>query len=240
MSTSQPTGGAPLTARPAPLGFLLDVDNTLLDNDGVKEWLATRLREALGEEGSALFWELYESVRRERDVVDLPLTAARYAERGGYNAAVVPGVLEGVPFADFLYPHALETLRRLDTLGAVAILTDGDQVFQRRKIERSGIAAAVEGNVLIYTHKQQHLTEVADFQPVDHSVIVDDKADILRDVKEAMGARVTTVHVTQGHYARAPLPDGFRPDITVQAIGDLLTMDARDFMRTDGSIDGEG
>lgn len=226
------------------LGFLLDVDNTLLDNDALKEYLAALLRNTLGDEGAARFWTLYEEVRKERDVVDLPLTAQRYAARSGDGETTPEGqlqqtlntldslnrLLDTLPFDRFVYPHTFETLRYLATLGAVGILSDGDLVFQRKKIERSGLAAAVAGHVLIYTHKEQHLDEVTAAQPSHHSVLIDDKARILGDVKAALGARVSTVHVLQGHYARDPLPPGFRPDITVEAIGDLRMVGPARFM----------
>lgn len=213
------------------LGFLLDVDDTLLDNDALKEYLDGALRTILGAEGAARFWALYEEVRQARDVVDLPLTAQRYGLDTQDPAAArqIDQLLDTVPFRRFLYPGALDTLRYLGTLGAVAILSDGDQVFQRRKIERSGIEAAVGGNVLIYTHKEEHLAEVSAFQPADHAVLIDDKARILAEVKETLGARVTVVHVLQGHYAREPLPAGFQPDLTVPAIGDLQHVEAARF-----------
>jgi len=216
------------------LGFLLDVDNTLLDNDALKDYLARQLQQALGASGAERFWQLYEVVRKERDVVDLPLTAQRYAEGSGDLAALatITGIYDSIPFARFVYPHAIETLQHLETLGLATILSDGDLVFQRQKIERSGIAAAVNDRVLIYTHKQQHLTEVAAYQPADRSVIVDDKAAILHDVKSLLGEKVTTVHVRQGHYARDPLPTGFQADITVDAIGDLRGLSAQDFLRS--------
>ena len=213
------------------LGFLLDVDNTLLDNDALKDYLSERLREALGSEGADTFWQLYEEVRHQRDVVDLPLTVERYVVRSNDATAGtrLRQVLDTIPFPDFVYPHALETLQRLKTLGATTILSDGDSVFQARKIERSGLAAAVDNHVLIYIHKEDHLDEVATAQPADHSVIVDDKARILANVKRILGERVTTVHVLQGHYAHQEVPGGFTPDIEVQGIGDLRALDAARF-----------
>ncbi len=213
------------------LGFLLDVDNTLLDNDALKSYLSDRLQETLGAEGATMFWELYEEVRHARDVVDLPLTVERYVVRTGDAAAgtALRRVLDTIPFARFVYPHALDTLDHLKTLGATTILSDGDSVFQARKIERSGLAAAVDNHVLIYIHKEDHLDEVAMAQPADHTVLVDDKARILANVKRILGDRVTTVHVLQGHYAHESVPDGFTPDIEVQDIGDLRAMDAARF-----------
>jgi len=213
------------------LGFLLDVDNTLLDNDALKDYLTTQLHETLGAEGASAFWQLYEEVRRQRDVVDLPLTVERYVGRTGDAATGtrLRAVLDTIPFSRFVYPHTFEALRHLKTLGATTILSDGDSVFQPRKIERSGLAAAVDNHVLIYTHKEEHLDEVARAQPADHNVIVDDKARILANVKRILDQRVTTVHVLQGHYARETVPGGFTPDIEVAGIGDLRAMDAARF-----------
>ena len=221
----------------ARLSFLLDVDNTLLDNDAMKEHLAAELRSILGDEGAARFWTLYEEVRSERDVVDLPLTARRYGEAVGdrTTTAAIERILDTLPFARFLYPHALETLRHLAALGATGILSDGDAVFQRRKIERSGLAAAVQGHVLIYVHKEEHLDEVARYQPAVHRVLIDDKARILCEVKQRLGDGITTVHVLQGHYAAEPLPEGFDPDVTVAAIGDLRAFDAARFWPAGGA-----
>ncbi len=215
------------------LGFLLDVDNTLLDNDALKGYLSTQLRQTLGEQGAATFWGLYEDVRRQRDVVDLPLTVERYVRQGGDATAgtTLRRVLDTIPFDRFVYPYALETLRYLKTLGMTTILSDGDSVFQARKIERSGLAAAVDNHVLIYIHKEDHLDEVAHAQPADHTVLVDDKARILANVKRILGERVTTVHVLQGHYAHEAAPDDFTPDIEVQDIGGLRGMDADRFSR---------
>lgn len=220
--------------RAGRLSFMLDVDNTLLDNDALKEYLTAELRGALGDDGAARFWDLYEVVRRERDVVDLPLTAQRYGAAVGdpSQRTAIERILETIPFQRFVYPHALDVLRYLDTLGQVGILSDGDEVFQRRKIERSGLAAAVNGCVLIYKHKEEHLDEVARCHPSDHAVLIDDKARILCDVKAILGHRLTVVHVRQGHYGQEPLPAGFRPDVDVAAIGDLQGMPAARFWQT--------
>lgn len=213
------------------LSFLLDVDDTLLDNDALKEYLADELRATLGTANAERFWTVYEDVRHERDVVDLPLTARRYAEAAGdpQIAAAIDHLYQTIPFQSFVYPHAFETLRHLARLGTTGILSDGDSVFQRLKIERSGLGAAVDGRVLIYIHKEGHLDAVAKAWPADHTVIVDDKARILAAVAGLLGERVTTVHVLQGHYAHEPLPPGFQADITVPAIGDLRALEADRF-----------
>lgn len=205
------------------LGFLLDVDDTLLDNDALKNDMSSRLRAALGDAGVALFWQDYEVVRAEQDVVDLPHTASHYAARVGdpTTQAAILAALDAIPFAQFLYPTALATIAYLKSLGMVTILSDGDQVFQHNKVERSGLGGAVDQRVLIYKHKQDHLAEVQQRQPVAHQVLIDDKAQVLAAVKELWGEHVTTVHVRQGHYASLPLPAGFVPDLVVDSIGDV-------------------
>ncbi len=216
---------------PERLSFWLDVDNTLLDNDALKDYLDAQVRAMLGEDEAARFWALYEEVRQERDVVDLPLTVRRYAARAG-NAAHGPALeqmLETVSFSDFLYPHTLDVVRHLRDLGTVGILSDGDEEYQPRKIEGSGLGAAVDGQVLIYIHKEDHLDAVMARWPAEHYVLVDDKSRILDTVARLLGDKITTVHVRQGHYGREPWPPGFQPDIDVASIGDLLTIGAESF-----------
>ena len=208
------------------LSVMFDCDNTLLDNDALKEYLAAELRAALGDDGAARFWQIYEDVRRDRDVVDLPLTAHRFAAQAAQPdaEATITQILEGVPFRRFVYPGVFAMLRHVRSFAEAGILSDGDDVFQPRKIEQAGLAAAVGGRVLIFTHKENHLAQVAARWPAEHAVMVDDKARILAALKDLLGARLTTVHVLQGHYAGEPMPPGFRPDITLQHIGELGNM----------------
>ena len=143
------------------LVFLLDVDNTLIDNDRVKADLQTQIVRLVGTEGGARFWVLYDEVRREQDYVDFPRTLQRFRdefpdERG---FAQLASLLLCYPYERCLFPGALEAVAHLKTLGSVAILSDGDPVFQPAKIARAGLAEAVDGNVLIYAHKEQHVDE---------------------------------------------------------------------------------
>src|SRR5262249_5074473 len=137
---------------PGQFSFWLDVDNTLLDNDALKDYLDAQVKAILGGDEAASFWALYEEVREERDVGDLPLTVRRYAARAGNadHGAALEHMLESVPFSTFLYPHSLEVIHHLRTLGTVGILSDGDEEYQPRKIERSGLGAAVDHQMLIY------------------------------------------------------------------------------------------
>jgi len=230
---------------PPRLTFLLDVDNTLLDNDGAKADLAARLRALLGEEGERRFWEIYEAVRRERGMVNIPLTLARYEAEGGLMVAGCPppeegaerercfalaDLLMGFPYDRFLFPGALDAIAYLRRLGRVAILSDGDPTFQPSKIWRAGLDNVVDGAVLVFDHKEDHLDEVVAAFPADHFVLVDDKPDILTAVRARLRLPLTTVLLRRGRYAAA-LPPGPWPgaDITLDAIADLTTLTAEDF-----------
>ena len=130
------------------------------------------------------------------------------------------------PFAERLYPGALDVLRHVSPVGLPVILTDGDVVFQPHKIQRSGLGDAVDGRILLYVHKEQSLDDVARRFPADHYVMVDDKVRILTAMKAAWGNRVTTVFPRQGHYAHAADVATFpAPDVTVERIADLLALD---------------
>lgn len=220
------------------LAFFLDVDNTLLANDEVKENLDHQLRQALGDTLARRFWDIYEEVRLECSVVDIPLSLTRLRaavpeeQMNEQTYQHVHTIFDTYPFFQNLYPHALETLHHLRHLGLTVIVSDGDQYFQEEKIVSSHLAEAVEGRVLIYTHKQQHLEEILQHYPAEHYVMVDDKASILADSAAVLGKRLTTVFVKQGKYARVPLSANFTPTISVDHIGDLRALSAEDFLRT--------
>jgi FMN phosphatase YigB (HAD superfamily) len=221
----------------ARLAFLLDVDNTLLANDEVKENLDHQLRTALGPDLTERFWEIYEQVRHERGVVDIPLSLTRLRaavpetqmDEATYQR--VHQIFDHYPFFQNLYPHVIETLHYLGELGQTIIVSDGDQYFQAEKIKSSHLAEAVGGRVLIYTHKQQHLEEIFQRYPAEHYVMIDDKAQILAESKALLNGRLTTVFVRQGKYAREPLPANFAPDLSVEHIGDLRSLTAERFLR---------
>jgi FMN phosphatase YigB (HAD superfamily) len=205
--------------------FLLDVDNTLLDNDRAKADVARAIAELVGPERAARFWSLYEEVRDEGGVVDYPEALRRFRRAfpdESRLADVDRRVLE-VPFERYLYPRALDVIARLWQIGEPAILSDGDRVYQPMKIERAGLLLAVRGNVLVYEHKEDHLVEVQRRFPADHYVHVDDKTALLARTKASLGDRVTTVHVRQGSYASDDA-DGAPPDIAVARIADVLAI----------------
>jgi FMN phosphatase YigB (HAD superfamily) len=208
---------------------LLDVDNTLLDNDRVTLDLRRFLNGQIGPERTQRYWELFEELREELGYADYLGALQRY--RGDYprdpNVLKLSQYLIDYPFANRLYPQSLDVIESLKALGTVGVLSDGDVVFQPRKVDRSGIWDAVDGNVLIYVHKEHELDDVEARMPADHYVVVDDKLRILAAVKEIWGDRVTTVFPRQGHYALDPkIVSSYPPaDVTVERIGELLQVD---------------
>jgi len=214
------------------IAFLLDVDNTLLDNDKVKADLLARIEALLGTEHGETFWRFYEDVRRELDYVDLPHTLRHFADTypDEPRFAELAALVLFYPFESCLYPRALDVVEHLRTLGEVAILSDGDPVFQPAKIARAGLAAAVHGQVLIYPHKEDHLDDVRRRVPAQQYVFVDDKPNVLSVIKKRCGADVKSVHVVQGKYALASQPHDYPdPDIQVQQVAELLDYDALAF-----------
>ena len=210
---------------PSDIVFLLDVDNTLLDNDAVIEDLRRHLRDAFGGESERRYWEIFEQLRRELGYADYLGALQRYRVEHPRDPQLlrVSLFLLHYPFADRLYPGVLPLIAQLKQHGPVVILSDGDVVFQPRKVERSGLWAAVEGHVLIYIHKEQMLDDVAERYPAARYVMVDDKVRILAAMKEVWRERLTTVFVRQGHYAHdAELIRSAMPaDVTIERIADL-------------------
>jgi FMN phosphatase YigB (HAD superfamily) len=205
--------------------FLIDVDNTLLDNDQAKADVALAIRALVGLDRAARFWSLYEKVRDEYGVVDYPETLRRFRRTFPEVSGLtdVDRAVLDISFERYLYPGALEVIAHLWRLGEPAILSDGDRVYQPMKIERAGILLAVRGNVLVYEHKEDHLAEVQRRFPADRYVHIDDKAALLARTRASLGDLVTTVHVRQGHYA-TEIASGAPPDIVVERIADVLTI----------------
>jgi FMN phosphatase YigB (HAD superfamily) len=208
--------------------FLVDVDNTLLDNDSVIADLRRHLVEKFGADCDRRYWELFEQLRTELGYADYLGALQRYRDEHPREMHVleISLFLLHYPFADRVYPGALEAIRALQPRGRVVILSDGDVVFQPRKIERSGLWAAVEGEVLIFIHKEQMLDEVERRYPARRYVMIDDKLRILAAMKNVWGERLTTVFVRQGHYAHEPQHlDGFpAADVTIEQIAHALDL----------------
>ena len=215
--------------------FLFDVDNTLIDNDRAKKDLSARIATLLGEAGERRFWELYEEVRRERGLVNIPLILARFGEELAADPSLdderrhlrfaLADIVMGFPYREYLYPGALDAVRKARARGPVAVLSEGDATFQPHKIWRTGLDPEVDGNVLVFDRKLDHLDEMTAAFPADHYVLVEDKPDILTTVKRALGSRVTTVLVRQGKYGQAPLSEDVPPDLVFDSIGALAESD---------------
>ena len=219
--------------------FLLDVDNTLLDNDWIILDLRRHLESAFGIASSGRYWAIFEALRAELGYADYLGALQRYradAEHGGSNderLLLMSSFLIDYPFAERLYPRALEVIAHLGRFGPTVILSDGDVVFQPRKVQRSGLWDAVGGRVLIYVHKEQMLETVQRQHPARHYVMVDDKVRLLTAVKAVLGNRLTTVFPRQGHYAHDPVNTSLypTPDVSVEHIGELADLADLDFSR---------
>ncbi len=212
-----------------PIVFLLDVDNTLLDNDRIADDLRDHLDREFGTQRQQRYWEIFEELREELGYADYLGALQRY--RVEYiddpRLLMMSAFLVDYPFADRLYPHALDVIRHLGQFGKTVILSDGDVVFQPRKIQRSGIWDAVESRVLIYIHKEMMLDAMQKHYPAKRYVMIDDKLRLLDAMKKVLGDRLTTVFPRQGHYAHDPKIVAEFPaaDISVDSIGDLVGHD---------------
>jgi len=218
-----------MLSRPLDIVFLFDVDNTLIDNDRVQADLKEHLEQSYGVAARDRYWEILEQLRNELGYVDYLGALERFRIETIHRPDVLrmSSWLVDYPFADRLYPDALAAVKHVRQWGTAVILSDGDAVFQPRKVERSGLWHAFDNRVLIYVHKEQELDDVERFYPADHYVLIDDKLRILAAVKKIWGQRVTTVFPKQGHYAHDPkILAEFPPaDIELARIGDLITCD---------------
>jgi len=222
----------PRPAR-AKIVFLFDVDNTLLDNDQVIADLSKHLQREVGPGRARAYWAIFEQLRTRLGYADYLGALQRYRSEYPHDLGLldVSRFLINYPFANRLFPNSLDVITHVRQWGTAVLLTDGDVVFQPRKIERSGLLEAVDGHTLIYVHKERELADVAARYPADHYVMVDDKLRLLAAIKTVWGRRVTTVFVRQGHYARDPKMLAARPpaDVSVGRIGDLLELDPARF-----------
>jgi len=213
--------------------FLLDVDNTLLDNDRFAADLGDRLEQSFGASERERYWAIFGRLREQLGLADY--LASLQAFRTGLDdhpdlLAMSEFLLE-YPFAARLFPRALEAVAHLNTLGRPVVLSDGDIVFQPRKIQRSGISEAVGGRVMIYLHKERVLDHMQRRYPARHYVMVDDKPNLLAAMKSILKGKLTTVFVRQGHYALAAESNSVEPapDMSIERIGDLINHTLSDF-----------
>jgi FMN phosphatase YigB (HAD superfamily) len=214
--------------------FLLDVDNTLLDNDCVTADLKIHMNREFGKESGDLYWVLLDELRNELGYTDYLGALQRYRLATKYDPRLleVSSFLVDYPFESRLYPGSLDVIQHLRQWGPTVILSDGDVVFQPRKIQRSGLWEAVEGRVLIYIHKEQMLDDVKRRYPANHYVMVDDKLRILAAMKKSWLEQLTTVFPRQGHYAHDAriLAEYPAADITIDSIGTLSDYDFQAFI----------
>ena len=218
--------------------FLFDVDNTLIDNDRVAADLKRHLKETVGEGCEQRYWDIFEKLRTELGYADYLGALQRYRVEQPREPKLleVSYFMINYPFANRLYPESLDAVEHAKQLGRAAILSDGDVVFQPRKVDRSGLYDMFEGHVLIYVHKEAELADVEAKYPADRYVMVDDKVRLLAAIKEYWGKRVTTVFPRQGHYALdeklvAQYP---KPDITLERIGEFQRYSLEQLMTAAG------
>lgn len=213
----------------AELVFLVDVDNTLIDNDGVREDFRSDIARKFGTASRDRYWAIQEGLFTSLGYRDYLGAAEQLWLDSGYDMELLSlaAYLLEYPFAGRLYPGALDVLQSLRKWGPTVILTDGDAIFQPRKIDRAGIAAAVDDRILVYVHKEDALDDIKRHYPARHYVLIDDKLRILSAFKQAWGRDVTTIWPRQGQFANDPAAQSTHPvpDLTIARIGDLLDFD---------------
>ena len=215
--------------------FLFDVDNTLLDNDRIQADLDVHIRVEHGTSARNRYWEIFETIRSELGYADYLGALDQYRREDMHDPRILRFVnwLADYPFADRLYRGALDAVKHVQQWAPTVILSDGDAVFQPRKVERSGLWRTFDGNVLIYIHKEEELHNVELLYPAHRYVMIDDKLRILDSMKKIWGDRLTAVFVQQGHYATDPVilaqyPHG---DLQLASIGDLVEFDPAELAR---------
>jgi len=221
--------------------FLFDIDNTLLNNDQVTADLRKRLETEVGPHGSKRYWDIFEALRQELGYADYLGALQRYRVKHPHDQGLltVSRFMVEYPFANRLFPNSLDAIAHVRRWGPVALLSDGDVVFQPRKADRSGLTEAVDGCVMIYTHKEKELADVGRRHPAGHYVMVDDKIRILSAMKKIWGHKLTTIFVRQGHYALDSKQLAAYPpaDIAIDRIGDLRQFDLPSLLEPGGKQD---
>jgi len=215
--------------RPSQVVFLFDVDNTLLDNDQIEKDLRGHLESEFGTEARDRYFAVFEGLRAELGYADYLGALQRYRleKLCDVRLLMMSSFLVDYPFSNRLYPGSLDAIEHVQNWGSTVILSDGDVVFQPRKVQRSGLWETVMGRVLIYIHKEEMLNDVERHYPARHYVMVDDKSRILAAMKKVWDDRLTTVWPCQGHYAHDSSTNALYPpaDIVIDHIGDLVNYD---------------
>lgn len=215
-----------------PVVFLIDVDNTLLDNDSAQADYISEIRNKVSANSAQRYWEIFQQATKELGYADYlgALQLYRQEDMHDPNLFSISSYFLDYDFKQRLYPKSLDVIKHLQSFGKVVILTDGDVVFQPRKILRSGLWNAVDSNVLIYIHKEDELKQIEKKYPAEHYVMIDDKIRILSAIKNQWGDRVTTIFARQGHYATDPAIIAQYPsaDISIEKIGELINFKSID------------
>ena len=215
--------------NPVDIAFLIDVDNTLLDNDEIQRGLRAHLEESYGGKARDRYWAIFQELWGELGYADYLGALERYRREDLHDPRILrlANWMVDYPFADRLYPQALEAVKHVKRLAPAVVFSDGDAVFQPRKIERSGLWQEFDGRVLVYIHKEQELDDVERWHPARHYVVIDDKLRLLAAIKAIWGERVTTVWPKQGHYASDPAATAGLPraDLEIDRIGDFVNID---------------
>jgi FMN phosphatase YigB (HAD superfamily) len=218
---------------PTNIVFLFDVDNTLLDNDRIIADLSAYLKREVGHKRARCYWTIFEQLRIRLGYADYLGALQRFRNKYPHDLGLLAlsRFLINYPFANRLFPNSLDAIEHVKQWGAAVLLTDGDVVFQPRKVDCSGLYEAVAGHALIYVHKERELADVEARYPAAHYVMVDDKLRILAAIKNIWGLRVTTVFVRQGHYAQDPkaLASCAPADVSIERIGDLMNSQRDEF-----------
>lgn len=218
-----------------PFVFLLDVDNTLLDNDTAQADYIAEIRKKVSINSAQRYWEIFQNVSKELGYADYLGALQLYRQEDMHDPSLfsISSYFLDYDFKQRLYPKSLEVIKHLQNFAQVVILSDGDVVFQPRKVLRSGLWNAVEGKVLIYIHKENELTQIERKYPAKHYVMVDDKLRILSAIKKHWRDRVTTIFARQGHYATDPniLAEYPSADISIENISELLNYKSTDFLQ---------
>lgn len=211
------------------LVFLVDVDNTLLDNDGFQDELKAHIEQISGPAARDRYWTIQDHLFHTSGYRDYLGAFQQYRlERPDDADAIWLSLfVVNYPFAKQLYPGALDLVAALRSMGRTVALTDGDAVFQPRKLEKSGLADALDRHVMICVHKDKEVAAIERRYPAAHYVVIDDKIRLLTAFKQAWGDRVTTVFPRQGQFGRdaAAIADNPTPDLAVDRISELLAPD---------------
>jgi len=205
-----------------PTLFLVDLDNTLLNNDAVKAEIRKSLITVLGQSDAQHFWDHYNAIRTKTNLVDFPSAIKKYCEEKNAKTCDIrlKKIFHSINFKQALYPNVENVLNHLKTKGEVALFTEGDMIYQKVKIEKSGVGAMVN-HIYHFEHKLEHFEAIKKKFHTYHIVVIDDRSETLMKLK-ALYPEITIVEVCQGHYSDVDHKPHPELDKTIESIGDLL------------------